>query len=203
MNLDDFKNWGQLSFIIFLSLFLISCGSGNNKSVWEHVAIDANISNTPIYAQLDKQKELFSAFEKQDSLTRRTSDVGYSRDKKINVGEFNNLKMNNCRAYFRQSDTLFINIGIGTGFGGQGFIIKYKGERFYTETYFATDLIDPDMPDPIYKIVYQKLILDKPAYKYGDSLYGYIDFKSIETSNGNNTTEHWGKGYFRTRVTKL
>ena len=30
-----------------------------------------------------------------------------------------------------------------------------------------------------------------------------IDFKSIETDKDNNSTEHFGKGYFRTKVTKL
>lgn len=68
----------------------------------------------PIYIQLDKQKELFSALETQDSLLKRTSDVEYSSGKTMVVEEFNNLKVNNCRAYYIQSDTLSINIGMGT-----------------------------------------------------------------------------------------
>ena len=199
----SFKKWRHLSFLIVFSIFLTSCNSKNNKSVWSIAIFDTNISKAPIYAQLDKQKELFSAFEKQDSLMRRTSDVEYSTGKTMNVGEFNNLKVNNCRAYYHQSDTLSIDIGIGTGFGGRGFRIEYKDKRFYAEPYFSTDVIIPGEPDPTYKIVYQKLTLDKSNYKPGDSLYGYIDFKADETNKDNKATEHWGKGYFRARITQL
>ena len=203
MNIHSLNNVGKLSFMIFLFIFIASCNSCKNKDEWNEAMIDPDISETPIYGQLDQQKELFSVFEKQDSLMKRTSDVKYSTGKAMNPGEFDNLKINNCRAYYHQSDILSINIGIGNGFGGQGFIIMYKDKKFYTEPYFFTDLIIPDEPEPTYKIVYQKLTLDKPDYKPGDSLYGHIDFKSIETDKDNNTTEHWGKGYFRTRVTEL
>jgi hypothetical protein len=106
------------------------------------------------------------------------------------------------QSLFFHSDTLLINIGIGNGFGGHGFIISYKSKKFYTEPYFSTDVIYSDKVEPTYKIVYQKLILDKASYSSGDSLYGHIDFKSIETDKEKNTTEHFGKGYFRTKVTK-
>ena len=173
-----------------------------DKPVWNKVTFDPKISKATIYAQLDKQEELYSAFEIPETLTKKTSDVEYSAGKKRNVGKFNNLKVNNCRAYFYQSDTLSINIGIGNGFSGQGFLIKYKDKKFYTEPYYFTDLIIPDEPEPKFKIVYQNLILNKRTYKSGDSLFGYIDFKSIETVKGNKTKEHWGKGYFRARVTE-
>jgi hypothetical protein len=203
MSICGFKQWQHLSFLIIFSIFLTSCNSKNNKPVWSMATVDTNISKASIYAQLDKQKELFSAFEKQDSTMRRTSDVEYSTGKAKNVGEFNNLKVNNCRAYYHESDTLSIDIGIGTGFGGQGFRIEYKNKMFYTEPYFFTDVVIPDEPAPTYKIVYQKLVLDKPLYELGDSLYGHIDFKSTETDKDKNKIEHWGKGYFRTRVTEL
>jgi hypothetical protein len=37
---------------------------------------------------------------------------------------------------------VLIDIGIGTGFGGLGFIIRYSDKNFYTEPYFVTDAID-------------------------------------------------------------
>lgn len=203
MNCRGLKNAKHWSFLIFFSILIANCTSKKDLSIWNKATFDASISRAPIYIQLDKQKELFSAFEKQDSLFKKTSDVEYSSGKPMSVGEFNNLKVNNCRAYYHQSDTLAINIGIGTGFGGQGFIILYKDKKFYTEPYFSTDVIIPGEPESVYKIVYQKLILDKPTYKLGDSLYGYINFKSIEIDKNKGTTEHWGKGYFRTRITEL
>jgi len=223
------RKWQHLFLLIVVSFFIKSCISRddkpaknkaaiesivsepphysqpekkNDKPVWNLATFDPKISKAAIYAQLDKQEELYSAFEIPETLTKKTSDVEYSAGKKRNVGKFNNLKVNNCHAYFYQSDTLFINIGIGNGFSSQGFLIKFKHKKFYTEPYYFTDLIIPDEPEPKFKIVYQKLILNKPTYNTGDSLYGYIDFKSIEIIKGSKTKEHWGKGYFRARVTE-
>ncbi|WP_209143716.1 MULTISPECIES: hypothetical protein [Niastella] len=185
--------------MIFLPILMAGCSSKKDLAIWSNATFDNNILKVPVYAQLDKQKELFSMLEKQDSLSKRTSDVEYSSGQAMSA-EY--LKFNNCRAHYYHSDTLSINIGIGTGFGGKGFIILYKDGKFYTKPYFFTDVITGE-PDPTYKIVYQKLILDKTAYKTGDSLYGYINFQSIETDNNRVKTEHWGKGYFRTRITEL
>jgi hypothetical protein len=112
-------------------------------------------------------------------------------------------KLNNCRAYFFHSDALSINIGIGSGFGGTGFIIKCKSHKFYTEPYYFTDMIIEGEAESTYKIVYQKLNLDKPYYILEDSLYGKIDFKSIETDKDGNRIEHFGKGNFRTKIRKI
>jgi hypothetical protein len=60
-----------------------------------------------------------------------------------------------------------------------------------------------DEIEPTHKLIYQKLTLDKPNYKLGDSLYGKIEFKSIETDSNGETKEHFGKGNFRTKVKKL
>jgi hypothetical protein len=110
--------------------------------------------------------------------------------------------MNNCRAIFIHSDTLSINIGISNGFSGWGFTIFYKDKKYYTEPYYFTDAEIPGF-ESTYKIVYQKLALDKANYKVGDSLYGKIDFKSIETTKDKKRFEHFGKGYFRAKVWRL
>lgn len=110
--------------------------------------------------------------------------------------------MNNCRAIFLHSDTLSINIGISSGFAGWGFTIFYKDKKYYTEPYYFFDAEIPGF-EPTYKIVYQKLTLDKTNYKVGDSLYGKIDFKSIEITKDKKRFEHFGKGYFRAKVWRL
>ena len=192
----------RLSFLLLLSIFFTNCNLKNGQVQWDNAAIDTNISNDSVYRQLDKEIEIFSAKEKIESSMKRTSDVKYLTGKKINLGEYSNSKYNNCRAYFH-SETLSINVGIGNGFGGQGFIINYKDNKFYTEPYFSTDVIYPGEIEPSYKIIYQKLKLGKVRYSLGDSLYGHIDFKSIEIDKENNKTEHFGKGYFRAKVTEL
>jgi hypothetical protein len=182
-----------LHLLTFIFISTASCISKKDPPVWNNATIDATISKSPAYIELDKQKEFFSFHEKQDSLLKKTSEVKYV-SKNINSEGFNN-----CRAFYNKSDTLWIDIGIATGFTATGFNIKYKDKTFYTQPYYFTDVIT-DEPAPNYKIAYQKLTLDKSVYKPGDSLYGYINFKSIETDNNNNRSEHLGKGYFRAKV---
>lgn len=205
MHIADTNKISQLSLLILISVFLMDCNSKKRDLDWSIVTIDVNISKQPIYLQLDKEKEIFSAFEKNDSSIKRTSDVEYVIGREIYPGEpsYQNSKYNNCRAYFLHLDTLLISIGIGSGFGAQGFTIKYKDSKFYTEPYYLTDVIRVGEVKPTYKLIYQRLILNKPIYKLGDSLYGRIEFRSIETDKNKKKIEHTGKGYFRTKVTQL
>ncbi len=170
----------RISILLFFSILFTNCNSKKNQTTWDNATIDPYISKDSIFRQFDKENEIFSYLEKIDSSMKRTSGVEYLTEKKINRGEYNS-KYNNCRAYYLHSDTLSINIGIGNGFGGRGFIINYKDNKFYTEPYFSTDVIEFDEMKPSYKLSYQKLILDKASYAFGDSLYGHIDFMSIET----------------------
>ena len=191
-------------FLILAVVFLTNCNHKSNQwneiDQWDEVKIDPEISKDSIYRQLDEQAEIFSMLEEQDSLMKRTSDVEYFGREKLYK---NYSKFNNCRAFYFKSDTLSINIGISSGHAGDWFIINYKDKKFYTKPYSWDDVIMPGEVEPTYKIVYQKLTLDKPNYKLGDSLYGRIEFKSIETDEYLKKTEHSGKGNFRTKVKKL
>ncbi|MFD2939874.1 hypothetical protein [Flavobacterium notoginsengisoli] len=190
-----------LTFIMLISIY--SCRKTSAQK-WDQVIIDPKISQNKAYKELNKEQEIFSFFEllkKPDSTSKRSSGVSYYIRKKNE--QANNFPRNyNCRAYFfpPRADTLSINIGIGNGFGGNGFIINLKNNKFYTEAYYSTDVIIEGETKPTHKVIYQKLILDKANYRIGDSLFGYIDFKSIETDKDNNQTNHSGKGYFRTKV---
>ena len=185
---------------LFAILCLTNCAGKKQDDQWGTADINSAISQDSIYKELDKQPELFSVPERQDDLMKRTSAVAYFSGHKINTQNDKYAKLNNCRAHFFHSDTLSINIGIGTGFVGSGFIISYKNRKFYTKPYYWTDAISPDDVEPTYKIVYQKLVLDKADYSSGDSLYGHIDFRSIEVDKNHDTTEHHGIGYFRTKI---
>jgi hypothetical protein len=198
------KNRLALTFkLIIVTITLSTWSSCNSIERWDEVVIDPELSRASIYKELDKQKEMFSALEKQDTSIRRSSDVAYYSGQEKLDSQY--AKFNNCRAFYFpkfHSDTLLINIGVGNGFGGQGFIINYHNRKFYTEPYVSTDVVYEDMIEPVYKVIYQKLTLDKSGYKVGDSLFGRIDFKSIER-DGLKSKEHVGKGYFRTKVTQL
>lgn len=165
----------------------------NQVEQWDEVTIDNNISQDSVYKRLDNEEEIFS-FHEKDTVGKKTSDVEYLND--------NNKysKMNNCRTFFYKSDTLLINIGIADGFTGRGFIIKYKSKRFFTKPFHFTDQIMEGESEPTYQLIYQKLTLDKPNYKVGDSLFGKIDFISIESDGFFKKIKHSGKGFFRTKV---
>ena len=193
----------KLLFYFFAAVCLSNCQNKKQNDQWDAVTINSAVSRDSIYKELDKHAELFSALETHDSFMKRTSDVTYYGGHKENLLDSSYAKFNNCRAYYYHSETLSINIGIGNVLGGEGFIINYKNNRFYTEPYYLTDVIVSPEFIPTYKIVYQKLILDKPFYSVGDSLYGYIDFKSVETDKNGNAKEHVGKGYFRTKVRNI
>ncbi|WP_221389937.1 hypothetical protein [Dyadobacter sp. NIV53] len=190
-------------FLLEMIWSLSNCSDIKNAYQWEDVTIDADLSKDLIYKQLDKEKEIFSMFEEQDSLTRRTSDVSYFSGKKIDLSHTRYAKYNNCRAYYYNPDTLSINIGFGDGYSGRGFIIDYIDKKFHTQAYHSTDVIIVGEVKPTHKIVYQKLTLDKADYAVGDSLFGKVEFKSMEQGGEGEKTEHFGKGSFRTKISKF
>jgi len=188
-----------------MSFFIMafSCNYKKQDKKWDVANINANIGKNSIYRKLDNQDEIFSVFENPDSLKKRTSGVSYFTKGHVNLLDSNSASQNNCRASYLHNNTLSINIGIGNGFTAWGFIIHYKDKKFYTEPYYSTDLVIPNEPEPIFKVIFQKLTLDKTVYKIGDSLYGMIDFKSIEIEPDGNKIKHSGNGYFRTTVKEL
>lgn len=193
----------RLVIYFFTTVYLAGCANTTQQAdQWGTVETDTAIYQNPVYRELDKQPENFSAYENSDSLLKRTSDVAYLNEHELELQDYRFAKYNNCRAYFLKPDTLSINIGWGDLFGGRGFMIYLKDKKFYAKPYVATDVFDIRDIGPAYKVVYQKLILNRTNFAVGDSVYGYIDFKSVETDAASNTLAHYGKGYFRTKVKK-
>lgn len=164
---------------------------------WSEVKVDAEIKKEAVYKELDKQKEIFLESE-DDSSAKRSSDVFYYAGEEKRGGKFNK-----CQAAFSNSDTLFIDIGSNGGLGGHGCVITCVNRKFNTQPYYWDDQISDDDVEPTYGIISQKLILDKASYNTGDSLYGRIEFKSIEKSGFSRGREHGGTGYFRAKIRKI
>jgi hypothetical protein len=203
------KQISSTSLLLFIIVCISNCQNKRhsrqkdnaiiNPAIWNNATIDSTIAGNIIYRQMDKENEIFSMHEHIDSSMKRTSWVAYYAKERLNTPDSNTARFNNCRANIFRGDTLTINIGIGNGLGGAGFIITYKDKKFYTEPVYYDDVVT-DEPDPVYEIVYQHLTLDKPVYKPGDSLYGNVDFKCIEVGADKSRIEHSGNGYFRTKV---
>jgi len=169
-------------FLLIVIVCFVNCTNRDNSKQWDEARIDPQIV--------------------QDSVYQNTSNVIYLIEQKKDSTENQHLRLNNCRAYYLNSNILFINIGTWNGSNGQGIVINFLDRKFYTETYFDSDLIIEGLKESKQKIVFQKLTLDKPEYNLGDSLYGKMEFKSIEISNKGDSIIHYGKGSFRTKVTK-
>jgi hypothetical protein len=149
-------------FFALIVFALSSCGNNQEPSQWDEAIIDSAIANDPIYKQLDKQEDFFSIVEKQDSLSKRTSNVSCFSGRKIDLKNTLYSKFNNCKVYFRDANALLIDIGISDLFSSRGFAINYEKGKFYVKPYHSSDIVIET--EPTYKITYQKLTLDKPDY---------------------------------------
>lgn len=185
---------------LFIILFTLFCSCKKEKTiVWDEAAFDSKISGNPVYQKLNTQKEILAVYE-HDTSMRRTSDVTFMKEYD-GANSVQTSKHYNCRSYYFNPEILTINVGLGSGLGGDGFIINYKNGKFYTEPYFYTDL-DPDKKkELVYELIGQTLTLDKPQYQLGDSLYGKINFHILETNKGRQT-ELCANGFFRTKISK-
>ncbi|MGN7989638.1 hypothetical protein ACTJKC_19995 [Pedobacter sp. 22226] len=187
----------------FIALMATSCSSTDNTKQWNNAHLDPGLPKNLIYNEMNKKEEIYSFFEKHDG-SKRTSDVAYFRFGKHEKQDAVFAKLNNCRAYYySKSDTLSIRIGISDGFAGQGLNIKYRNKKFSAEAYQFTDFIIEGETKPIQKVINQKLILNKLNYSVGDSLFGRIEFKSIEINNQGDTVLNVGNGNFRTKVKRM
>lgn len=187
----------------FIILLLNSCKKNNSN-----VVIDSEISKNQVYKKLNSQKENFSQIEiwPKDSTSKKTSDVSYLTTSPDEIIDKNKLKLTkhfNCRPYFVNSDTLYIEIALANESSRRGFTISYNYPKFKIETFKTSDAKVFGIPFPEEKIIFQKLILDKNHYKINDSIFGYVDFKSIEKDYDGIITNHSGKGYFRSIVRRL
>src|SRR5258706_1059348 len=147
------------SLLLFITVCINSCHDKSQHRQWDTVTINPTIVANIAYKQLDKENEVLSLLENQDTSAKRSSGVLYFTKGHVNLSDSDAAKLNNCRGYFLHGDTLSINIGIGNGFGGWGFIINYRNMTFYAEPYYSTDEIIPNEPKPVFNLVYQNLTL--------------------------------------------
>lgn len=185
--------------ILIVLISISSCKKPATIEKWDAVTIDSKIKENKIYKELDKENEIPQPFKLTDTLSKRTSYVGYFTGEKIDFKD-KYSEFNYCEANFLLSDTLRIKIGHESDSSASGFTINLKNNKFYTQAYLSTNVVCEDDFLPLHKIIHQKLTLNKPNYKVGDSLFGHIEFKSIETDRDKNEIQHFGKGYFRTKI---
>lgn len=186
--------------LVLLFLGLLSCKKQKDQ-YWSEVDFDAKISSNPAFSKMDE--EGFVSLRDNPKI-RKTSDVRYN-EKDLNRTD--NLNMDNtfenfvCSANFNNSDTLSVDIGLHSWFSASGFVLSFFNRSFNAQPYSYTDVVLEKKTRPTYKILSQKLTLNKSKYMIGDSLYGSVEFSILET-NGKLQTRHAANGFFRTKITK-
>ena len=190
----------RLIYSLLLSLSFLACKSTPSERC-DIVRINPRISRDKAFAIMDTQKELM-AFPGQDSTLKRSSMVSILTGDQHSRQDSLNSNFNTCTAYLSKSDTLHIDIGLHSLFGGSGFIISCYDGRFYTEGYEYSDVVYSGTDKPQHWVICQELTLDRTKYKAGDSLHGYINFKAAERNELGDTIVYTGKGNFRAKVKK-
>ncbi|QOW09868.1 hypothetical protein Q73A0000_05570 [Kaistella flava (ex Peng et al. 2021)] len=181
--------------IIFIFLIIVSCNKKNDE--WTQTNFDKNISQNDSIKMMNKLYDPEEFYNDSISGNKKTSFITYDNDYNKNVCEAELIK-----------DTLNISIGFSSGFSSKGFRILYHDKKYKIEPYYGTDNIAVFVDDngkevyeepPKHYFKNQKLVLNKTQYKKGDSIYGYVDFSSLEVGKDQNLN-HSGKGYFKTKI---
>ena len=190
------KNTALKSIIFFFILqAILNCN--NKKQDWNETNFDSKLSQNDSIKLMNELYDSVEFYNDSISGNKKTSFVIYDNDYNKNI----------CKVQ-KKNDTLDINIGYSSGFSSGGFIILYANRKYKIQPYYGTDNIaifvdekgkeiKPAPPKHFFKN--PKLILDKPNYKKNDSIYGFIDFSSLEI-NDNKKTNHKGRGYFKAKI---
>ncbi|MEO8886150.1 MAG: hypothetical protein ABI367_08815 [Mucilaginibacter sp.] len=158
------------------------------------IVVRPNMVSNSIYKKLDRETDPFDYFASDTTRKSKTTDLFYYNSL-TDFGDTTRSRINICTAYI-DSGLLRINIGYSYGFGGKGFNIICADDKYSVIPYQTTDQPSKEKTKPTYKIIKQKLILNKSRYMVGDSIFGYVDFKLIEDQK----ITHIGKGYFRGKI---
>lgn len=198
--------------LVIVSLSLFSCAVHRDRQ-WANTSFDKclNIDWDRKYSEKeDTNIVMRRGIFNQSQL--KTSHVKYfklgTRDREHWIQD---KSINNCQVSIPKLDSLLIRIGYDfVGLGGSGFVIHFKNRKFYVLPYENNSCSYSLMwPKTEYKISVQELVLDKPNYNLGDSLYGRVYFHITETKNykkkyfmspHKSKIEHYASGNFRAIV---
>ncbi len=182
----------------------------SDNRFWDVFQIDTSLKHLPVFKKLDSVPEIQQMFEQLEEGQKRSvamdhyeTELGYVSDAASAYVTRNFSEVLVCHAYLnRDEDTLWLNIGFGTGFSGWGTTVYITKNVFKTMPYYFDDIVDMDEKEPLNFPFSQSLILNRRHYKMGDSIFGYVGFKSIYYNEYEIPSKHNVKGFFRTKVNK-
>ncbi|WP_430467278.1 hypothetical protein [Winogradskyella ouciana] len=174
--MESLKNISGLKFSLLLILFIIltSCETRTEKSQFENIIIDKNLSSN----LFDSQEFILNP------LTLKTEHV-YDNvpDSTMYVVKSNAIVNKDSSRLMRfaelkqlDSDTLKLRIHETNPMYSQNFIITINGDKFNTE--FNYNASGPPIKPKI-KRLKQKLIIKSVPTQLGDTIYGRFYFKGV------------------------
>lgn len=175
--------------ILLFSFLFFSCSKKiENIKFKSEFSVDKNLHSNKIFKNMDDENEIQMRIDSEPPKTKKTTNI-----------IFNDNDEYVCEPIFwKNKDTLNINIVYHSGFSSGGFNIRvYKNTFDIIPTSGSTDVITDNNKPSDFKKTKQKLTLDKSNYKPNDSIYGFVDFEKIEYDQYGNVIPHRGKGYFR------
>ena len=175
---------------LVFSIFLLSCSKEKIKSERLPFSVDENLKHNKIFKQMESENEIQMRIDSEPPKSKKTTKL-----------IFNESSEYVCEPVFwKNTDTLNINIVNHTGFTSGGFNINIHDNRFQVSPYSMSDDITDHEKPSTFKNPKQKLILNKSSYHPNDSIYGYVEFEKTEYDSYGNVIPHKGKGYFRGKI---
>ena len=174
-----------------LLITLLNCKKENaEKEQWKEYSIDENINHYKVFKELESKNEVQMMIDSEPPKKKKTTKVIYDGSDEYVCNPI----------FWKNLDTLNINIVYHSGFSSIGFNIRVNKNKYEIYPFSADDVITDDEKPSTFKNPIQKLILNKSGYKPNDSIYGYVEFSKIENDQFGNITPHKGKGYFRGKI---
>nr|WP_294794565.1 hypothetical protein [uncultured Mucilaginibacter sp.] len=183
--------------VISIIMLITAC----DKKDQDDFVVDPKIQSNPVYKKLNKERDAKERFILDAVPSLKTSDVFYVNDRDSITADSSSARNFNCVVYLK-ADTLQIDIGRGTGYGGRGFVAACNNKQFTITPYYSTNVIKPYEPTSTFNVLQKYMALNKEKYNAGDSIFGKVKFKIIE-QDGEKKITHTAEGYFRSKVVGL
>ena len=176
-----------------LLITLLNCKEeSKKKEQWKEYSIEENINQNKVFKELESENEIQMMIDSEPPKKKKTTRLIYNESYKYVCNPM----------FFKDLDTLNINIVNHSGFSSIGFNIRVNKNKYEIYPFSVDDVITDDEKPSTFKNPIQKLILNKSEYKANDSIYGYVEFSKIENDQFGNFIPHKGKGYFRGKIEK-
>ncbi|MCD0454361.1 hypothetical protein LPB85_02725 [Chryseobacterium sp. LC2016-27] len=179
-------------FILIFCLSIVSCKKEKKiQQNFEKFVVDESLPQNDTIKLLSKYPELKLYRTDVNESKSRTAYIVQESTIWNMSGRFDNYK---CKTNLKD-DTLNISLNNNNKQSGNGALVKVFNGNFFIKDYDPKTLKGEDKFIPA-KAIYQKLVLNKDKFKKNDSIYGFIDYKSLLDDDIKKTF----RGYFRALI---